>query len=346
MRWPVIFFCVQFLASAIDAAPTVEVTNVRRVFHNGEHNAFTDLVIFNNVYYLTFRSCPDGHGVSPNASVIILSSHDLKDWQPVHRFNVPKRDTRDPHFLVFKNQLFVYTGTWYSGNAPMNHDELELNLHLGYGVSTKDGADWSEPFELAGTFGHYVWRAATFDDKAYLCGRRKVGFEVGPRGEPNTVESLMLESTDGKIWRQRATFQAVDGDETAFLFQSDGRILGVGRRRGSAQLLRSEPPYEKWERTSLERFIGGPLLAKWGNDWLIGGRQHTDTGPVTSLYWLVDDKLEEFATLPSGGDTSYPGFIALSPTKAVVSWYSSHEKNAEGATVTSIYMANLSRTSQ
>lgn len=35
--------------------PGVKVTAVRRVFHNGEHNAFTDLVRFQGRFYLTFR---------------------------------------------------------------------------------------------------------------------------------------------------------------------------------------------------------------------------------------------------------------------------------------------------
>ena len=32
------------------------------------------------------------------------------------------------------------------------------------------------------------------------------------------------------------------------------------------------------------------------------------------MYWLVGNDLHEFAELPSGGDTSYPGFIELSKT--------------------------------
>ncbi|MAV36594.1 MAG: hypothetical protein CMJ59_14200, partial [Planctomycetaceae bacterium] len=55
----------------------------------------------------------------------------------------------------------------------------------------------------------------------------------------------------------------------------------------------------------------------------------------------VDDRLEEFAELPSGGDTSYPGFVELSPTRALMSWYSSHEKDARGQTITAIYLADL-----
>jgi hypothetical protein len=62
---------------------------------------------------------------------------------------------------------------------------------------------------------------------------------------------------------------------------------------------------------------------------------------VSSLCWLVDDRLHEFAELPSGGDNSYPGFIALSPTRAIVSYYSSHERDASGKTITAIYLAEL-----
>ena len=59
------------------------------------------------------------------------------------------------------------------------------------------------------------------------------------------------------------------------------------------------------------------------------------------MYWLVGDQLHEFAELPSGGDTSYPGFIALSPTQAIMSWYSSHEADQDGKSITAIYLADL-----
>ena len=125
--------CLLLMASSVQGAnrPHVGVTNVRRVFHNGEHYAFTDLVRFQNRYYLTFRSCPDGHMVHPTASIIIMVSDDPEDWQQVHRFSVKHRDTRDPHFLVFQEKLFVYTGTWYSGETTLPRSEYDLNKHLG-----------------------------------------------------------------------------------------------------------------------------------------------------------------------------------------------------------------------
>ncbi len=325
------------------AGPEVAVRNVRRVFDNGEHNAFTDLVRFKGRLYLTFRSCPDGHMVHPTASIVVLGSDDGRQWEPVHQFRVAKRDTRDPHFLVFRDRLFVYSGTWYCGEGSPQASDYDLNLHLGYAVWSDDGATWQGPVMLEGTFGHYIWRANAFGGKAYLCGRRKKEFAVGPRGEGAVVESAMLESDDGLIWRTRALFQEVRGDETAFQFERDGGIVAIGRRgRDRAQLLRSEPPYERWERKELGRYIGGPLLVQWGGRYMVGGRKMGEDGSYkTSLCWLEGDALREFAELPSGGDNSYPGFVEMSDRRALVSWYSSHEKDEAGRAITAIYLADL-----
>ena len=342
-------FCTYVVSSAIAidtaaadelALPKVRVTNVRRVFHNGEHNAFTDLIRFRDRFYLTFRSCPDGHAVYPTASVIILESSDAETWKPVHRFNVPKRDTRDPHFLILKDKLFVYTGTWYCGDsAPEVYD---INRHLGYAVTSTDGRTWSDPIMLEGTYGHYIWRAATHNGTAYLCGRRKREFIEAPRADRSVVESAMLESDDGLVWRKRALFQTTGGNETAFLFELDGNVLAVCRLSDdNALLCRSKPPYTQWDRTDLHRYIGGPLLAKWGDRYLVGGRKTAGAPARTALSWLVDGKLYELAVLPSGGDNSYPGFVELSPTRSLVSWYSSHEKDDSGRTITAIYLADL-----
>jgi hypothetical protein len=80
---------------------------------------------------------------------------------------------------------------------------------------------------------------------------------------------------------------------------------------------------------------------RWGDHIFVGGRHATDNGPKTSLCWLVGDKLHEFAELPSGGDNSYPGFVSLSPTRALISYYSTHEKDEADQKITAIYLAEL-----
>ncbi len=55
------------------------------------------------------------------------------------------------------------------------------------------------------------------ENTAYLCGRRKIEFEVGPKGEGVQVQSVMLASEDGLIWRKHALFQEIQGDEPPFV---------------------------------------------------------------------------------------------------------------------------------
>ena len=282
--------------------------------------------------------------VFPTSKIIILSSKDAKSWEESYRFSVARRDTRDPHFLAFNDQLFVYTGTWFSGDSELPRDQYDLNKHLGYGVATSDGSTWSAPRQLEGTYGHYIWRAATDGDTAYLCARRKRNHseQESGTGGGRIVESAMLESIDGWNWRFVSLFQEDRGNETAFHVLDDKSILAVSREGSkTAQLARSQPPYLTWQRSELDEYIGGPLLAPWGGRWLVGGRRSTGNGPRTTLYWLIDDKLHPIAELPSDGDNSYPGLIEFDPNHALVSWYSSHERDSEGKTITAIYTADL-----
>jgi len=328
--------------SAEPKLPAVQVESVRRLFHNGQHNAFTDLCRFGDHIYLTFRTCPDGHMVHPTSSILVLRTTDGQKWEQVQQFAVPLRDVRDPHFLPFQGKLFVITGTWYCGQtSPQTRD---LNEHLGYACWTEEGTTWSGPAMLEGTYGHYVWRAAAHGDKAYLCGRRKHHFRKSDDPEPDIVESALLSSDDGLVWTKVGLFQEQFGDETAFLFEPDGSILAVARGGGKrhAVLCRAQPPYQQWQRSDLGRQVGGPLLVRWNDQTLVGGRKSLGDAK-TSLYWLRDDQLHEFAELPSAGDNSYPGFVALDRHRAWVSYYSSHERDEAGKPITAIYLAQLRR---
>lgn len=327
--------------------PTLAISNVRQAFHNGEHNAFTDLISWKGKIWLTFRSCPDGHMVFSSSRIIVMSSGDRGvNWEKEHEFSVPLRDTRDPHFLAFQGKLFVYTGTWYSGEGELPRAEYDINKHLGYAAYTADGKKWSQATQLEGTYGHYIWRAASNGKMAYLCGRRKRNYseEESGAGGARILESALLESEDGLVWRYRSLFQEDRGNETAFLFEEDGSLLALSRaEKGSCGLERSQPPYQRWERKELATYVGGPLLVKWGAHYLAGGRRHTGDGPRTYLYWLDGNSLQIAGHLPSGGDNSYPGFVSFDDNHGLLSWYSSHERDASGKTITAIYLADLEK---
>ena len=96
MLWMIIaILSLTVFPAFADSLPKVRIVSVKRIFNNGEHNAFTDLVRYNGRLYLAFRSCPGGHGVNPAASIIILTSKNGDQWEQVFRFHVDQRDTRD-----------------------------------------------------------------------------------------------------------------------------------------------------------------------------------------------------------------------------------------------------------
>jgi len=336
-----ILFTVFAVINEIQASE-VSVSNVRAAFSNGEHNAFTDLAWFKGHIYLTFRSCPDGHMVFPTSSIIVLKSSTGKDWTQVHSFSVKNRDTRDPHFAQLNGELFVYTGTWYCG--PNKPEIRNINQMVGYGVSTKDGKQWCSSFMLEGTYGHYVWRAATYNGRVYMCGRRTRDFaEVTTLQERSKLlQSQILSSDDGKRFIPVGTFQEKDGDETAFMFDDSGSITAVSRRgRGTAELITLSSNFRIKTRQDLGRYIGGPFIGRFGNHTLVAGRNIVNGIPKMVICKLVSGKLQNLCELPAGGDCSYPGMVQLCPGCILVSYYSSHEKDEEGQPVTKIYLAEL-----
>lgn len=326
--------------------PGIRVRDIRKIYDDGRHNAFTDLCRFRDRFYLAFRSSPDGHQVSPTSRILVLSSVDGRAWSEVFAFSVPDGDVRDPHFLVFRDQLFVYSGTWLCDPAdPARH---HINRHLGYGAASADGRVWDGPRALEGTYGHYIWRAAAHGDRAYLCGRRLREFVEPAHPDPSRVvkEAALLESEDGWVWRWAGMLREEKGNETALWFEPDGTLLALARDAEDSLLCRSRPPFREWTRTGLGRYVGGPLLTRWGTRYLVGGRKwlapgEPDKQPRTVLSWLEEGRLIDRAVLPSGGDNSYPGFAPLDDRRGLLSYYSSHEGSMGKGPPSAIYVADI-----
>lgn len=322
----------------------VRLDSVRKVYNDGNHNAFTDLCRYQDKYYLTFRNCPDGHMLFTSSRILVLQSDDARTWEQVCEFSVPERDVRDPHFMIFRDRLFVLSGTWLVD--PVDSRNRSLNDHQGYAAWTDDGAQWQGPTLLEGTHGYYIWRGGAYGDTAYLIGRCIHGFArvEGNEEVRETTEAWLLKSSDGVHWERAGLIRPQYGDEIAFQFETDGSIVAIARGGASSpgQVCRAAPPYTEWACTSLGRNIGGPMLARWGDRYLVGGRRNIDPAqPRTVLYWLEDDAIEEVLELPSGGDNSYPGFVEMSPTKGLLSYYSSHEGSGTSLAPSAIYLADL-----
>ncbi len=336
--------------------PNLLIGDVRIAYEDGNHNGFGDLVRFGDRYYGCFRSSATGH-IGFDGRVKIISSPDGREWRDEFTFGVENRDLRDPHFVVLGNRLFLYVGSWLvtpetprlrSSSDEILSQDFELNTQLGYCVYTDGDGSWYGPRSIEGTYGHFVWRAAAYDGRAYLVARRKRDFvqTVGYEEARPVMEGVLLASDDGFAFHTVSIIQECNGNETAIAFEEDGTLLAVARtsRSGAADLYRAAPPYIQWEKTPLPYFLGGPMLVRWGTDWLVGGRRPYGEGaPKTALYWLDDDTLVHAGDLPSGGDTGYPSFVPSSDTAGLLAYYSSHQGSGNKLPPASIYVADLAK---
>jgi hypothetical protein len=128
-------------------------------------------------------------------------------------------------------------------------------------------------------------------------------------------------------------------NETGLIFLQDDTAICLLRRDGtqsSGMLGRAKPPYVNWSWKDLGVRIGGPQLIELPDQRLIAGVRLYD-GKVRTAIVQIDaetPKLTELLSLPSGGDSSYPGLVRHDGT-LFVSYYSSHEGK------TAIYLARV-----
>lgn len=208
--------------------------------------------------------------VYATSRIIILRSKNTEDWDVIHSFGIPDRDVRDPHFLIFQDKLFLYTGTWYAKDLPDPYS-YDMNKQLGFVVYSEDGVSWSKPKDLTGLSGYYIWKAGAYGGNAYLSSRRNINFAPAI-GETEDIESVLLKSADGFNWHTQLILQDKRGDENAFIFSSDGNLLAIARGYGDddALLIQSKFPFnEVLSSTSLGKFIGGPMISTWGDKLLV-----------------------------------------------------------------------------
>ncbi len=87
--------------------------------------------------------------------------------------------------------------------------------------------------------------------------------------------------------------------------------------------------------------VGGPHILQLPDGRIVAAVRLYDGRVRTSLCWLNSETgaLTEFQTLPSGGDTSYPGLV-WHEDALWVSYYSAHEVGNKDFK-TAVYMAKV-----
>jgi len=284
------------------------------------HNSNTDMIEWQDVWYLSYVSSPYHFGNDDSVMHVTRSYDQGKTWEETATFNPPDEDIRDPKFAVIGERLFLYA---------LQNTSFVAEPYISVYSYSEDGITWTDFETVPDLDGWLFWRPKTQDGELF--------YNAAYWWEHN--KSVLLKSTDGINWEIVAQiYEGGRNDETEIEFLPDGRMLATARleyayfadgafgdKRGATLIIVSEPPYETWTELtqSLVTRLDGPYLFTYNERVYALGRYQPDlgkSGPLTnqgsvlarkrtSIYEVREDGLAYLTDLPSNGDTSYVGLV-------------------------------------
>ena len=303
-------------------AKSAKLIEVRPIWDHAPHNAFTDLIRFQDRWFCVFRE-GSGH-VSDDGALRVITSTDGEKWESAALISSPNSDLRDAKISITPGGQLMLSG------AGALHDKT-VKSHQSLAWFSKDGREWSERQEI-GDPNFWLWRVNWQQDRAF-----SIGYSCSEK------KSIRLyRSDDGKNFETLVKDLGVAGypNETAVVFGPNVAhclLRRDGDRELSSGLLgTAQAPFQEWKWQDLKTKIGGPQMIQLPDGRLIAAVRLYDQQVRTALCW-VDPKagaIEEFLALPSGGDCSYAGMVYYDQV-LWVSYYSSHEGKSK------IYLAKV-----
>lgn len=317
----------------------MRLIDVRKIWHQAPHNAFTDLIRFQGRWYCAFREASAHRSV--DGKLRVIRSDDWINWSPVTLMEWADGDIRDAKLSITpQNQLMLHSVVMF--NPPSRGKPRQPVAWL-----SPNGTDWSPAYADPIALGAYPWSVTWHNGIGYCPAY--FGLESARPG------GCLYQTLDGKTWKALANTMfpvAANGfgNEASLVFGPHDVACCLLRRDplpydsgsipdapgSSGQLGFAQPPYTEWTWKDLGVRIGGPKIIYLNDGRLlaavrlyVGTRRH-------ALCWVDANKIAliEFLTLPSGGDCGYAGVVEHDGV-IWVSYYSSHEGQ------TAIYLAKI-----
>lgn len=321
-----LLFSTASLASAGEL--TFELVSAKKIWDQAPHNAFTDLIRFNDRWFCVFRE--GTKHVSPDGAMRVITSKDGESWESAALLTSPTSDLRDAKIVVTPDGQLMLSG------AEALHDQTE-HSHKSLAWFSDDGFKWSESVHI-GEPDFWLWRTTWHKGAAYNIG-------YATRSNKDATGVRLYKSEDGKNFNTLVSNLRPDDypNETSMVFTKDDTcycLLRRDKRTPTSEytgiLGIAKPPYTDWKWKDLGTRIGGPHMIQIPTGELIAAVRLYDK-PVRTSVCVIDPvagSITEKLKLPSGGDTSYAGLV-WHEDQLWVSYYSSHEGK------TQIYLARV-----
>lgn len=300
---------------------------------DGRHNSNTDMIYWNNSFYMIHASAPYHMG-SPNTELRLLRSSTAEEgtWEFVKSFSSIDEDIRDPKFAAIGSRLFIY--------VLRNSGFMAEPYGTAYCYS-EDGNIWTDIKDIKDLDGWLFWRPKTNGSDTWYC----------PAYWHEHGKSVLLNTSDGINWEIVSQIHEGDGnDETAIEFLPDDRIIatlrleikadnGIGSNEAGTMIAVSQFPYTDWsyEMDKIARLDGPRLFSTNSRVFAIARFQPeidgflTQNGGIlsrkrTSIYEVTESEIRYVSDLTSAGDTSYAG-VVLNNSNIYTCYYTSSTKN-------------------
>ena len=194
----------------------MKIVDVRKIWDQAPHNAFTDLVHFEGRFFCVFRE-GEGH-VSPDGALRVIASSDGVDWASAALITSDHSDLRDAKITVTPEGQLMLCG------AEALHDR-SVHTHQSLAWFSSEGAHWSERVEI-GDPDVWLWR---------VTWHRSVAYGMGYGCGESSRRLRFYRSEDGRQFRALGDY-FTDGDyanETSIVFVGDtAHCSAAARRRG------------------------------------------------------------------------------------------------------------------
>jgi len=316
-----VFIYLIFLNQNYILGQTVpELVDVKMIWNNAAHNAFTDLIRFNDKWYLSLRE--GSEHASFDGRIRIIASRDGNNWISVALISDTLADLRDPKLTFAPDSQLMLNSVAASENR---------TVHQSLVWFSSNGTEWNNAVEI-GEINMWLWRSTVYNDTAFTVGYYTAAADNFVRLYYSTDMISYASLVD-------TLFNLNRPSEGSLIFLDDSTslcLLRLDYNTSNALCGVARSPYTDWEWYDIGVRLGGPNMILLRDGRIIVAGRLYDNRTRTSLLWLdLDDfSVSEFLELPSGGDTGYPGLVFFHDT-LWVSYYSSHEGKA------SIYLAKV-----
>src|SRR4051812_20881149 len=205
---PPVAIVLTLFSAAAPSGAAVPVVEARTIWDAAPHNAFTDLVRFNDRWFCVFRE-GSAH-VSPDGKLRVIESMDGKKWDSAALVALDGADLRDPKVCVTPDRRLMLTGAAArdAGGGKKTHHSMAW--------FSADGHAWDARTDI-GDKDFWLWRVTWHDGTAYSVGYGTAGND--------TVR--LYSSRDGRHFETLVPtlFRGGEPTEHALLFLDDGTCL-------------------------------------------------------------------------------------------------------------------------